>query len=125
MRVGANQFNKEQTYRSIGLQKRGGINIASGKLSIDNLPKGGPKAGGQAFAESGTERAAMRFPRVQGPAAIIAGSCSRATLGQIEHFVKADKPFFRVEIGSLLAGRERVIGQALAWAKPRMDLNHC
>ena len=71
-------------------------------------------------AESGAERAAMRFPKVQGPAAIIAGSCSRATLGQIEHFVKTDKPFFRVEIGALLAGKERVIAQALAWAKPRL-----
>jgi 3-dehydrotetronate 4-kinase len=71
-------------------------------------------------AESGTERAAMRFPKVQGSAAVIAGSCSRATLGQIEHFVKADKPFFRVEIGSLLAGKERVVAQALAWAKPRL-----
>ena len=71
-------------------------------------------------AESGTERVAMRFPKVQGPAAVIAGSCSRATLGQIEHFVKADKPFFRVEIGSLLAGKERVVAQALAWAKPRL-----
>jgi 3-dehydrotetronate 4-kinase len=71
-------------------------------------------------AEFGTERAAMRFPKVQGPAAVIAGSCSRATLGQIEHFVKTDKPFFRVEIGALLAAKERVIAQALAWAKPRL-----
>ena len=71
-------------------------------------------------AESETERAAMRYPKVQGPAAVIAGSCSRATLGQIEHFVKADKPFFRVEIGSLLAGKERVVAQALAWARPRL-----
>jgi uncharacterized protein YgbK (DUF1537 family) len=87
----------------------GGSGLGGGlALSLRNL------------AESGTERPAMRCPKVQGPAAIIAGSCSRATLGQIEHFVKADKPFFRVEIGSLLAGRERVIGQALAWAKPRM-----
>ena len=68
----------------------------------------------------GTERAAMRFPKVQGPAAVIAGSCSRATLGQIEHFVKTNKPFFRVEIGALLAAKERVIAQALAWAKPRL-----
>jgi uncharacterized protein YgbK (DUF1537 family) len=71
-------------------------------------------------AESGAGRAAMRFPKVQGPAAVIAGSCSRATLGQIEHFVKADKPFFRVEIDSLLKSKERVIAQALAWAKPRL-----
>ena len=71
-------------------------------------------------AESGTERAAGRFPNVQGPAAVIAGSCSRATLGQVEHFVKAGKPFFRVEVASLLAGKERVITQALAWARPRL-----
>jgi uncharacterized protein YgbK (DUF1537 family) len=34
--------------------------------------------------------------------------------------VKTDKPFFRVEIGALLAAKERVIAQALAWAKPRL-----
>ena len=58
------------------------------------------------FAETGIERTVKRFPAVQGPAAIIAGSCSRATLGQIEHFLKDGKPFFRVEIDSLLAGWE-------------------
>ena len=72
------------------------------------------------FAEAGIERTDKRFPTVQGPAAIIAGSCSRATLGQIDHFLKAGKPFFRVEIGSLLAGKERVVAQALAWAKARL-----
>jgi 3-dehydrotetronate 4-kinase len=71
-------------------------------------------------AEAHRERTAMKLPKVQGPAAIIAGSCSRATLGQIDHFVRADKPFFRIEIGSLLAGKERVVAQALAWAKPRL-----
>jgi 3-dehydrotetronate 4-kinase len=71
-------------------------------------------------AQSATERPAMRFPNVQGPAAVIAGSCSRATLAQIEHFVKAEQSFFRVEIDSLLAGKDRLIAQALAWAKPRL-----
>jgi 3-dehydrotetronate 4-kinase len=71
-------------------------------------------------AESEKTRAAMKFPKVQGPAAVIAGSCSRATLGQIEHFVKADRPFFRVEVGSLLAGKGRVVAQALTWAKSRL-----
>jgi uncharacterized protein YgbK (DUF1537 family) len=71
-------------------------------------------------AQPAAGRAAMGFPKVQGPAAVIAGSCSRATLGQIEHFVKADKPFFRIEIDSLLAGKDRAIAQALAWAKPRL-----
>src|SRR5262245_53932264 len=44
------------------------------------------------LAGFGTERTAMSFPKVQGPPAVIAGSSSRATLGQIEHFVKTDKP---------------------------------
>ncbi|HEY5752300.1 MAG TPA: 3-oxo-tetronate kinase [Chthoniobacterales bacterium] len=72
----------------------------------------------------GTEAAAAQtaesFPKVRGAAAIVAGSCSRATLGQIEHFLKTDRPFFRVEIGALLAGKERVIAQTLEWAKPRL-----
>jgi 3-dehydrotetronate 4-kinase len=72
------------------------------------------------LSEFGTERSAMSFPKVKGPAAVIAGSCSRATLGQIEHFVKTDKPFFRVEISALLTGKESVIAQALAWAKPHL-----
>jgi uncharacterized protein YgbK (DUF1537 family) len=71
-------------------------------------------------AQSAAERAAMRFPKVRGPAAVIAGSCSRATLGQIEHFVRADKAFFRIEIDSLVSGKDRVIANALAWAKPRL-----
>jgi 3-dehydrotetronate 4-kinase len=87
----------------------GGSGLGGGlALSLRNL------------AGFGTERTAMSFPKVQGPAAVIAGSCSRATLGQIEHFVKTDKPFFRVEISALLTGKERVIAQALAWAKPRL-----
>ena len=72
------------------------------------------------FAEAGMGRTAKRFPEVQGPAAIIAGSCSRATLGQIEHFLKAGKPFFRVEIDSLLAGWEAAVAKAVAWATARL-----
>ena len=72
------------------------------------------------FAEAGMGRTAKRFPEVRGPAAIIAGSCSRATLGQIEHFLKAGKPFFRVEIDSLLAGWEAAVAEAVAWATARL-----
>jgi uncharacterized protein YgbK (DUF1537 family) len=72
------------------------------------------------FAKAGIERTVKRYPAVQGPAAIIAGSCSRATLGQIEHFLKAGKPFFRVEIDSLLSGWEGVVAKAAAWATARL-----
>jgi hypothetical protein len=51
-------------------------------------------------AEFGTERTAISLPKIQGPAAVTGASCSRATLGRIEHFVKTEKP--------------------LAWAKPRL-----
>ena len=70
---------------------------------------------------AGTGAAPQDFPKVQGPAAIVAGSCSRATLGQIEHFVKSGGPLFRVEVGALLAGKERVVAEALAWAQSRLD----
>lgn len=58
--------------------------------------------------------------QVSGPAAVVAGSCSRATLGQIENFRQGDRPFYRVEIEALLKGKERVIADVLAWAKPKL-----
>lgn len=36
------------------------------------------------------------LPRVDGPAAVLAGSCSRATLGQVE-YVKSEWPAFRID----------------------------
>ncbi len=65
--------------------------------------------------------ASAAFPVVRGPAAVVAGSCSRATLGQIEHFVSAGRPLFRVEVAALLADKERVVADALAWAAKHLD----
>jgi 3-dehydrotetronate 4-kinase len=40
---------------------------------------------------------------MKGPAAILSGSCSRATLGQIAHHQKSGYPVMQVEIGRLLS----------------------
>ena len=58
------------------------------------------------------------LPAVGGPAAVIAGSCSAATLAQIEHMKQA-RPAFAVDPLALAAG-EDVVGRALAWAGDRV-----
>ena len=73
------------------------------------------------FRESGLLAAAgeaAALPRAAGHAAVIAGSCSPATLGQIERMA-ASCPSFFVD-AEALARRERVAGEALAWAAPRL-----
>lgn len=70
---------------------------------------------------AGAGAAPLDFPRVDGPAAVVAGSCSRATLGQIEHFVGAGGAFFRVGIGALLLDPGQVVAEALGWAKARLN----
>ena len=73
------------------------------------------------FRESGLlgeagEAAAL--PASSGHAAVIAGSCSPATLGQIERMA-ASCPSFFVDADAL-ARRKRVAAEALAWAAPRL-----
>ena len=58
------------------------------------------------------------LPVASGHAAVIAGSCSTATLGQIEHMA-ATCPAFFVD-AEALAARRRVAAEALAWARPRL-----
>lgn len=64
--------------------------------------------------------AAARLPHVAGPAAIISGSCSRATLGQVQAFRDAGGEVFCVEPARLAAG-EDVVAEAMAWAAPRLS----
>lgn len=62
---------------------------------------------------------AARTQAVAGPAAILSGSCSTATLEQVAYF--ADQhPCFRVDPLALAAG-ENVASAALAWAAPLLD----
>ena len=61
---------------------------------------------------------AATLPAAGGHAAVIAGSCSPATLGQIEHMATTCPSFF-VDAEALVA-RQRVAAEALAWARPRL-----
>jgi 3-dehydrotetronate 4-kinase len=73
------------------------------------------------FRRAGTLRTiggADALPAVGGHAAVVAGSCSAATLAQIEH-MKQTRPAFAVDPLALAAG-EDVVGRALAWASDRV-----
>ena len=61
---------------------------------------------------------AATLPPASGHAAVIAGSCSPATLGQIETMA-ASCPTFFVD-AEALAARRRVAAEALAWARPKL-----
>ena len=65
-----------------------------------------------ALAQSGS------LPRIEGHAAILSGSCSDATLGQIEAF-RAKHPTYAVDAAEAAAGKD-VIQDALAWAVPKL-----
>jgi uncharacterized protein YgbK (DUF1537 family) len=62
--------------------------------------------------------AADALPPIAGREAVIAGSCSAATLHQVEQ-MKRSRPAFAVDPAALAAG-EDVVGQALAWARQRL-----
>ena len=59
------------------------------------------------------------LPAVGGDAAVIAGSCSAATLAQIDHMKQA-RPAFAVDPMAMAAG-EDIVGRALAWARERLS----
>jgi uncharacterized protein YgbK (DUF1537 family) len=58
------------------------------------------------------------LPAVGGYAAVIAGSCSAATLAQIEH-MKRTRPAFAID-PLALAAKEDIVSRALAWARERL-----
>lgn len=63
---------------------------------------------------------AGRLPSIEGHAAILAGSCSSATLGQIEKFRSSGLPVYRLDVRALCQGRDEV-GRVLDWAKGRLS----
>jgi uncharacterized protein YgbK (DUF1537 family) len=56
------------------------------------------------------------LPRIDGHEAVVAGSCSEATLGQIAQ-MKESRPVLSID--PLALGRDPV-GEAIAWAKPKL-----
>jgi uncharacterized protein YgbK (DUF1537 family) len=85
----------------------GGSGIALG-LPENFRRKGLLRAGGVADA----------LPRIEGAAAVIAGSASAATLAQVQE-MKRRRPSFAIDAFALAEGRD-VAGEAIAWAKPHL-----
>lgn len=56
---------------------------------------------------------AAALPRIDGAAAIIAGSCSTATNAQVARWLET-RPGFRIDVRRLLAGAN-IVGEALDW----------
>lgn len=72
----------------------------------------------RALRRGGAEGAAALAP-VGGHAAALAGSCSKATLEQIED-AEAEMPVLRLDAGVLVEDAAEV-GRALAWARARLE----
>jgi uncharacterized protein YgbK (DUF1537 family) len=86
----------------------GGSGIAMG------LPENFRRAG---LLPAAAEAAAARLPAVTGHAAILAGSCSPATLGQIAEATELP----RLQLDPLVnPDSERLAAEALAWAKGKL-----
>jgi uncharacterized protein YgbK (DUF1537 family) len=63
---------------------------------------------------------AAELPAVGGHAAVVSGSCSAATNGQVEHWRAAGKPAFSIDPLQLAAGAP-VAQQAIDWATAHLD----
>jgi len=62
---------------------------------------------------------AASLPPADGRCAILAGSCSRATLAQIDHFRRSGSDLFQLDPRRLAAGDE-IVGEVLEWARSRL-----
>jgi len=85
----------------------GGSGLAMG------LPENFRRAGVMA-----ADDAAAVLPPASGLAAVVSGSCSEATLGQVEHMA-ASRPAKRIDPRRLAAG-EDAAGEAIRWARERI-----
>jgi uncharacterized protein YgbK (DUF1537 family) len=85
----------------------GGSGVARG------LPDNFRRAG--LLGEAG---AADALPPVAGLEAVLSGSCSRATQGQVAQ-MKLTRPAFRMDVAAMAEGRD-VAAEALAWARERL-----
>ena len=66
----------------------------------------------------GRKKSAARLPRAEGHAAVLAGSCSEATLDQVAR-MKENAPAFLLD-ATQLGGKRDIVADALAWAKPKL-----
>lgn len=76
------------------------------------------------FARAGlldTANDAQQLPAVGGHAVVLAGSCSRATQAQVAHWAENGRPAFRIDPLALADDEQRVIDDALAFARERVE----
>lgn len=69
----------------------------------------------------GQSTMAAQLPKVSGYSAVLAGSCSTATLGQIEKFRSSGLPTHRIDVRALCRGRDEV-DRALSWAQSKLGV---
>jgi uncharacterized protein YgbK (DUF1537 family) len=59
---------------------------------------------------------AATLPRLEGPAAVVSGSCSAATNAQVAHWIDSGRPAFRIDPIDIASGMDvagRVLGEAM------------
>ncbi|MBX3650986.1 MAG: four-carbon acid sugar kinase family protein [Burkholderiales bacterium] len=95
--------------RAIGNACTGMLLVTGGSGVALGLPDNFRRSG-----ELPATRDISSFPRIDGSAAIIAGSCSTATRAQVAQWLR-HHPGFRVDVLRLLEGAD-ISGEALAWA---------
>ncbi len=61
--------------------------------------------------------AAQTLPVVDGLSAVLAGSCSRATQGQVAHWRESGRPAFRLDTLALAENSQKVVDEALNFAQ--------
>ena len=64
---------------------------------------------------------AARLPPAQGHQAIVSGSCSQATLGQVAHFKAKGLPALALDPLALTGETQPLIEQVMAWAQPLLS----
>jgi uncharacterized protein YgbK (DUF1537 family) len=67
-----------------------------------------------------TNAAADNLPAASGLRAVVSGSCSVATNGQVARFQQSGRPSFAIDPLALARGDD-VVAQALVWAKPLLQ----
>ncbi|CAB3634116.1 3-oxo-tetronate kinase [Achromobacter dolens] len=113
--------------------RREGVEIAIvDAISNDDLLALGPALKGMPLLTAGSgvaiglpvnwglaPGAAIGLPRESGAQAVVAGSCSIATQGQVAAFIAAGGPALALDPLRIAAGDD-VVADALAWAAPRL-----
>lgn len=80
----------------------------------------GLPANWQASGELPAQQVADALPAVQGKAAVVSGSCSVATNGQVLAFQQAGYPSHAIDPLALASGHD-VVGDVLRWAEPMLN----